>query len=1022
MKRGIIAGAIQRRRVTITVVIFLLLFGFVRYIELPKQESPDISVPYAMVYCVYPGANPEDIEKMVTKRIEDEVSALEGIDKLTSQSKNSVSVVIIKLNESVSDEEIDETWAELRWRMTDLQAELPAFALPVEVNTDLISTAGMLISLSSTHYTYEEMELYAEEVKEALTSIDGVSRFEITGKQEEELQILVDFKKMNQYNISYDQLSKLIVASNLAIPSGVIEDEYGKIQVSATGMYSELDEIANTIVYGSQESGAIVRLKDIAEVEFVPASSNYKVKDDGVPALLLTGYFESGKNVITIGDDVEATIAALKKDLPEDLRFDTIVYQPDDVETAVNTFMINLIMGILLVILVVLVGMGPRNAIIVSLAIPLSIALTFLGMDGLDLKIHEISIASLIIALGMLVDNAIVVGDAIQMRIDVGEDRLTACVDGVKEVAIPILTSTMTTIAAYAPFLLLNNTAGKYMHALPLVVMMALLASYAIALLVTPTFAYMFFKPSHERLKKSRVKDLYGRLLVRAMQHRGRTLAGVLVVAIAIGSLALFLTMSVFPFKDTDLLYVDVYSEVDGDLARTEAVSDQTVSIMKEFSEVGKVSQVIGDGFPKFVTTLSPPIRSSDYSQVVFRYSLEESEIYEDQQDLVNGLQRKLDQELVGGQAFVRQLQLAEPRVYGVSVKLIGDDLSKLANSAVDVQEILMDIPGSIEVGNNAANRIYEYYLDVNTDRAAALGITKYDIQNEMNLALRGREVSVFREEGKESNIRLVSTMETLEDLENLAIYSQRTGNKILLKQIADVELKSELPIIRHEDGKRIVSVYANAGKGYDPISIENQLETELKKRDWKGITFSYDGERESVSRYFGDLIPLGFLSLALVFLILLVQFNSFLQPVIIMATVPLSLVGSILGLTIFRQPLSFTALLGMVSLMGIVVNNAIVLIDFINSERAQGHDVQKACQEAVNKRIRPILLSTTTTVIGLIPLAIGGSSLFQPMSIALIFGLLVSTVLTLIVIPVVYSVMEERKEWRIMSRKSENM
>lgn len=1017
-----IRGAIERKRVTITLVVFLLLFGFVRYAELPKQESPDISAPYAMVYCVYPGANPEDIEKMVTKRIEDEVNALEGVEKVTSQSKNSVSVVIIKLKESVSDQGIDEIWAELRWRMTDLQAELPEFAMPVEVNTDLISTAGMLISISSSHYTYEEMEGYAERVKDALTAIDGVSRFEVTGKQEEELRILVDFKKMNRYNLSYDQLSKLLVASNLAIPSGVIEDDYGKINVSATGMYSELDEIANTIVYGSSESGAVVRLKDIAEVKFVPADSNYKVKDDGMPSLLLTGYFESGKNVITIGQNVDRTIEDLKEDLPDDLRFDTIVYQPDDVKSAVDQFMLNLFQGILLVIFVVLLGMGPRNAVIVSLAIPLSIAMTFLGMSGMGLKIHEISIASLIIALGMLVDNAIVVSDAIQLRIDSGGDRLSACVDGVKEVAIPILTSTMTTIAAYAPFLLLNNTAGKYMHALPLVVMMALIASYVIALLVTPTLAYLFFKPSHARYKKSRVRDFYGNLLEGAMAHRGRTLVSVGAVAVAIASLVLMLTMSVFPFKDTNLLYVDVYSEVDGDLARTEEVSDQTVEILKEFVEIGKVSQVIGDGFPKFTSTLSPPIRSSDYSQIVLRYDLESSTRFENQQDLVNAMQRELDRELVGGQAFVRQLQLAEPRVYTVMVKLTGEDLAQLTHSATEVQDLLAGIPGAIEVGNNAASRIYEYFLEVDTDRAAALGITKYDIQNEMNFALRGREVSVFREAGKETAIRLVSSMETLDDLMNLTIASQFTGEKVLLKQIAKAELKSEMPIIRHEGGKRTISVYANAANEYDPISIENRLEDEIDKREWKGIGFSYDGERESVNRYFGDLIPLGFLSLALVFLILLIQFNSFLQPAIIMATVPLSLVGSIFGLTAFRQPLSFTALLGMVSLMGIVVNNAIVLIDFINTERALGHDVQMACREAVAKRIRPILLSTTTTVIGLIPLALGGSSLFQPMSIALIFGLLVSTVLTLIVIPVVYSLTEERKQWRMNSRKSENL
>ncbi|MBB6218755.1 multidrug efflux pump subunit AcrB [Anaerosolibacter carboniphilus] len=1006
MGKGLIHGAIKERKVTLFLAALIMIAGFYSYYITPKQENPEITAAVAIVTTVYPGASPEEVEKLVTRKIEDEAAELKGYDYAESQSRNGVSVVIVRLSQ---DADIEKAWTDLRQKMEDLQSELPDEAYPIQINTNLTETAGIIISMSGENYSYEELAAYAEDFKKELSKTKGIARFEISGKQEKEVIIEVDVAKINQYQLSFEDTVRVLQAQNVEIPMGQIKNEEARFNVATTGTYEDLKEIENTIVTGSKDSGAVVRLKDIAKVYMDLEDSSYRIKQNDRNAVLLTGYFQENKNIVIIGKEVEKTINKLKEDLPEDIYFDQVLYQPKDVSKAVNNFIINLIEGILFVIIVVFIGMGFRNALIVSMAIPLSILSTFVAMRLFDISIHQISITALIIALGMLVDNAIVVSDAIQVKIDNDVERMEACVEGVKEVAIPILTSTLTTVAAFIPLLLLPSVAGEYIRSLPLIIMISLSASYLVALLVTPTMAYLFFQKSEKKEKKYKIRAFFDRMLHIGMSKKKKTILsafGIFGIAIL---LATQLGLQFFPKADTNILYVDIRTESGTDISKTEALVEQVAQILKNQKEVVSYTAAIGDGLPKFYNTMPVYTQSQDFAQIMLKVDLKKEKRFKTNTEFADALQEIFDERIAGGIATVKQLEQGEPIGSPVRVRIIGEDMEKLETATRKVNQYLSKIEGTINIDDDFTDKVYEFYVDIDTDKASFFGVTKYDIQKEVNIALMGRSAAIFRNNGNEYDMLVKSNVQSSEDLENMAIKSSVTGNKVLLKEVANIELRPQIPDIKKHDREKSVTIYSDVKPGFSSVEIQRQLQQGLETLELENVQVVFDGEREKIQEHFGSIGTSSIFALLLVYGILLIQFNSFIQPVVILLTIPLSTIGSIVGLFIFRQPLSFTGLLGIVSLLGIVVNNAIVLIDFINEERKAGKDIIQACLEAVDKRFRPIMLSTTTTVIGLTPLVFSGSELFQPMSIALMSGLMVSTLLTLVIIPVVYSMVESK-------------
>lgn len=994
--------AVYERKVTILLSFMIILYGVYAYYFIPKQENPDTSSPAAQIITVFPGATAAEVEELVSKPIEDEVATLDGIESLTSYSNTNVSVVIVTLNYDV---DYEEQWNNLRVRLDNLKSSLPSGVYDYQISTDLTTSAGIILSLSGEKYTYEQLADYAALYKNDLEKVDGVKRIIIDGAPRKNIVIKVDAMKLDALPLSTKDIYDLLQAQNLSIPAGEINTPNGKISVKAPTGIDNLSDIENLIIYGS-ESGGMVRLKDVATIGFEYEESAQSFKDGDANAVLMTVYFDANQNVVLIGDDVRDTIDDIERDMPGDLNVHEVLFQPEEVSYAIEGFLMNLLQGVGFVVLVVLVGMGIRNALVVSLSIPLSIAATLIMMQILGIDIQQMSIAALIIALGMLVDNSIVISDAVQVKINEGHEIKLACYEGAVEQAIPVLTSTLTTVVAFAPLITLPGEAGEFAKSLPMVVIIALIASYLVAMFVTPAVASLLFKNTHrEDARRNIIRHLFENALKGAMRM---PIFALLIVILIVGGTvysAMFLNFNLFPYADKDLVYIDITSEKKGDIEYTEKLTKELRAIISDEPEIEHVNTAIGGGFPKFYLTVAVRPPSASYGQLLLEVDLSKSDRFKTREDFAYHLQNLVDEELTGGSATVNLIEINMPGP-AIDIKISGDYRDDVNRVARELYNYLLTDPQTINVKNDISEYVYQYAIEVDDDKAMSYGLTTYDIQFQTSLALTGMTSTVLQKEGNQYGIVVKGDIQSVQDLENLRIKSSITDQKVLMKQFASISLDKELSTIKRYNRSASVSVSANLRPGFSVPELQAKIENSvLPSIDLDGVEIDFGGEQETFDKYISGLIGAAIFALAVVYIILLIQFNSLMQPLIILVTVPLSLIGSVFIMLALNMNVTFTALLGVTSLIGVVVNNAILLIDYINRERKNNMSVQEACISSVGRRFRPIMLSTITTVIGLVPMALSNSSFFTPMAVALMGGLMVSTLLTLIVIPLIYYV-----------------
>lgn len=1015
---SLIFAAIDKKKITLFSVLIIAVYGLYSYYVLPKQEHPDVTAPIALVTTIYPGASPGEVEELVTEKIEDALSEVDGHDFIKSWSRNSISIVVLRLvqNRTI---DVDEAWNDLRVELAQIENQLPEGCRKPEIFTDLTETAGMLVSLSGGNYSYDQLVSFAEDFKKKLSRVNGITRFEITGAQEKEVKVEVEAQKLNQHSFSLEDIIVILKAQNLEIPSGKIKDGEFRINVSTSGNFESIKDIENVIIDVSTQTGAPVRLKDVARISMGLEEGTYKIRQNGKNAVLLAGYFEPSKNIVLIGKDVRRVLDEVKNRFPPDLIVDEVTYQPHEVEDAVGSFMSSLLQGILLVIIVVFLGMGFRNAIIVSMAIPISILMTFCAMNIMGLKIHQLSTCALIIALGMLVDNAIVIADAIQVRLDDGMDRIKAAFEGARDSATPVFTSTLTTVAAFFPLLMLPGPAGEFLQSIPLIVMISLSASYLVAMFVTPAMASVFFRKTERDTSKRQItRRLFTGLLAIGLKSRKTTLLvafGMFCVALYILSIT---SLRFFPNADMDIFYVNIRAER-FDLNKAESLTIEVENFLKQQKEIVSYTSAIGNGLPKFYLTAKNTVQSENFGQILARFDLERSKRFNTKEDLTLKFQNQLDSTISGGTATVKLLEIGDPVDAPIVMRISGTDYARIEEVSKALSAEVENIQGTINVTNDITNQSYEFAVDVNSDVATNMGISKYDIQRQINIALYGARASVYKKAGNEYNIVVKTDISSKEQLENLAIKSTIAGNKVLLKQFAKIGLKPQIEDIRRYDREKSIAVVSDVIPGYNSTQIEDYIESSvLPKMNLDGVEISFDGEREKITKNFGNVGVSSIFAIIAVYLILLIQFNSFTQPLVILLTIPLSLVGSVIGMFVVGQPLSFTALLGVASLIGIVVNNAILLIEFINRAQREGQDIIDSCKDAVEKRFRPIMLTTVTTVMGLMPLLFSQSAMFTPMSIALVSGLIAATFLTMVIIPVVFAAIAIAKKRHFASNR----
>lgn len=1000
----LMAAAIRERKVTIILALMVLVYGYYIYYYLPRQENPDTSSPAVQIITVYPGANAKTVEEQVTKPVEDEVSTLDGIDSLRSFSQDNVSIVVAMLGDNV---DYEEQWDRLRIALDNLAPKMPDGVMPFEIDTDMTTSTGMILALSSQEVDAMVLSEVAERYKEEISALEGVKRVEILGVPELSLEVKVNVSALQYYGISMGEVLQIIQAQNVVIPSGSLETDLGKINVQVPKSVSALSDLEQMTVAISPTTGAMVRVVDIATVAMTSDKGDQYFEREGRAAVLVTATFDDNQNVVLIGKDVRALVDQLHAGVPKDVIVDEVLFQPEDVSNAINDFIESLLQGILFVVIVVFVGMGIRSAMIVSVAIPLSLAITMVAMGALKVELHQVSIAALIIALGMLVDNAIVINDAIQVYINAGKSKFESCYLGAKEQAIPVLTSTLTTIVAFLPLMSLPSSAGEFISSMPLIVNIALLASFVVAMLVTPALASIFLKVHQPRVDfVKHINPIYLKLLNGNLKRPVISL--LLMVVIVAGAIGLFFTMvdmRLFPFVDKDLVYINISNEISGDIDSTERLMTKAKALLLEEKEIYEATVAVGGGLPRFYMTADLVMPSEANGQILARFDLSKGGRFNTRAELLYYLQNKFDKAFVGGYATVNMLEINMPGAT-LEARVSGDDNQETVKVAEQIYGYLLDRGETMNVQLRKPQYRYSYDIQVDETKALQLGLTNYDIQSQINLALHGAQASTYIQEGHQYPIVVKGNAEDIEQLMGMAIKSRATGETILLKQIATVDLKRELDVMRRFNRENFVTVLADVRPDFGSGRIQSDLESFIASIDTSNVHISYGGDQETIARYLSGLYVAAAFALAGIFLILMIQFNSILQPLIILATVPLALIGVILALIITGTNFTFTVGLGAASLSGVVVNNAILLVEYINRARAEGASVIEACRDSVTRRMRPILLTTITTVFGLVPLLFADSSFFTPMAIALMGGLLVATFNTLTVIPTLYYVL----------------
>ena len=1014
-KKNFVAGILDRKPMIILIMILVLIGGLVSYVMIPKQHFPKVIVPVAAVSVVYPGASAEELEELVAKPVEQKCMELNGYDNCTTNISENVSTTSVVLNMNLSQDEVDDAWDDLRLKMNALQSELPSGVSYIRVDDDIMDVAGVLVAVSGDNISNDELNQRTNVLADDLRDIDGVSKVSISGDVASEIKIVVDSSKLNNQSVSMAEIATLIGAQNKVVPTGSIKVDDNKISVDATDRFKTVDDIGNLVI-GASDSGVITRLKDIATITTdVPEDDAYylynKQKSD-----VIAVYFDDSVNAVSLADVLTKTIDNYSKTLPEGITANTVYFQPTDVDSSVNGFIVNLIESIVLVILVIMVGMNLRNAFVISFAMPLAILGNFIVMKLFGLDIHFVSLAGLVVVLGMLVDNAVVVSDSIQTQLDAGLDKRNAVIEGTSSVIVPVFVSMLTTVAAFASLLTLPGAYHQLAFTFPSVIITCLVLSFLVSIVITPLMCYFFLKKKeHKKNEKGDGKliDTYNKVSAWTFNHKLITFVGLL--------LATQLGFEVVPKAYKDVITITVNGTNDSSLSKTREVIDNVEKVLDEQPETKYYLAGVGKAIPRYDYSIRPLGQGNALGDFSVKIDLKKGGRFKTTSEMVDYLQDELSSRVGGATFMVDELGIMSLTAKPIEVKLYSDNLDDLNSAAQQVNDMLASIPGTKGIINDNEVNTYNYYVDMDTLKLNTLGLTKAEAQNELSYALLGRTVSQFKNGNKEYNIVLDSDIDSREQIQDFKVKSSISGKKYAVNQFANVDLNPKITTITRANGKRgrVVGCY-NSTK-YSDIDMQNKLTKMLKKVDFPDtVTIEETGERKDYMELMGHVATAAGVSLIVMLLLLMYQFGTMKKVAIVFTSIPFGLCAGFIALYVTGEKLALFALLGAVSLLGCVLANAIVLVEFINDELASGLPLEDACKSAGGKRVRPIMMSTMTTVLGLLPLALFGDAMFVPMAVLMMAGLAVSMCINLVLVPMIYYLAYKKKYKKLEQQNAE--
>lgn len=1009
--------AIDNYQFVLILVALALFIGISSYTSMPRGEDPNPEFPNYTVVAIYPGVGPEDMEELVVDPLEEALEEINDIKKVNTKIEEGVVVIAVEGEFGV---DTDELYDEVLREVNNARGELPddLFSLDVSQFKPRERVGIQQFGVVSNTASYREMQRIAEAFEYQLERLGGVQGAEVEAYPEEEVRVSLDFQRMAIQNVSLKQVVGTLQGENLNIPGGDVTSLNKSFNIKSSGGFKSLDEIRAVVVNANGEK--LVRLGDIAAVHMDYADNLWRARYMGETALWITVTQKEGVNLIELSEEIEAVTASFSQSLPSEVKLVTAFEQAPAVKLRINDFFVNLMQGVLLVGVVIFLFLGFRSSLIIMVVIPLSILMAIAALDFSGFALQQISIAALVIALGLLVDNGIVVVENIVRFQREGYPLKEAAFKGTAEVGYAVVSSTVTTLLAFAPLALLNSGAGEFLRSLPVTVILVLIASLILAITFTPIMASKVLSSKRKPGKKTglisplldlMVTRVYQPMLRGAMKRWYFVIPGALLIFV--GSFSLFpkIGVSFFPTADKPLLLIEVDSPEGTTIDETERAVNFVENTLAQIDFVRDFSSNTGHGNPMvYYNRISKQYKKNHAQLVVNFESWDPESFYRTLAELRHKFTQYPDALIT-----FSELKNGPPFAAPIEVKVIGENLDTLRNLAADLEIMISETAGTINVNNPLSQNRTDLKIALNRDKAGMIGLPVGDADLAIRASLAGLKVDdVTLADGKEYDMIVRMPFDEAPSINDFhkVYFTTRGGAQVPLKQVANIRFEQAVNEIQHYNYERNTAVTADVVNPDNTTAITEALMEKLEAYDLpEGYEFYVAGEYESQQETFGDLGTLLIIAMLGIFAVLVLQFKSLVQPLVVFSAVPLAITGSLVALYLTGWSFSFFAFVGFISLVGIVVNNSIILVDYTNQLRREGMKKVEALQQATATRFTPILLTTTTTILGLLPLTLQSSGLWSPLGWTIIGGMISSTLLTLFIVPILYKLFVKEED-----------
>lgn len=1005
--------ALRHKSIIYYFIAVLLTFGIFSFTHMGRMEDPDFTMRTMVVGVSWPGASPQQMSDQVTDKLEEKLRDLPGVDYTKSFTDGSKSVIYINLKEDLPSNKIRPAWEEARNMINDEWKSLPSGVQGPSINDRFDDVYGTIYALSGDEFSYEEKRQQAENLKRQLLSVPNVKKITLIGVQEKSLDVTINKDKLASYQVSTQQLLTALKQQSAMVPAGMVNTDTNNVYLRINGVFDSVDAVKNMPIRINNQT---IRLGDIADVTMTykdPSSPQFYY--EGKPAIGIAISMDAGANNIKFGNAIDTKLKELKTTIPAGLNLDQVSNQPHIVKESIGDFSQSLFEAIAIVLLVSFASLGIRTGIVVALTIPVVVSTTFILMYENGIYLHKVSLGALILALGLLVDDAIIVVEMMSVKLEEGFNHWRAATFAYESTAFPMLSGTLITCAGFLPLALAEGMVAEFTKSLSIVVFMALILSWIASVLVSPVLGYKIIenkaeKPESEWTRRDHIMHrlktvFYARfesLLHWALGHHKAVL--LLTLGAFILSLLSFplIKQEFFPSSTRNEIIVSMQFPQSSSIDYTQNQAKSLDALLKDNEHIDHFTTYVGEGSPRFVLTLEPELPRTNFMQtIIVTKSLENRDA------LFKDLQDQLNDQYPSALINMQFVQIGPPSKYPVMLRVSGPDASEVKTIANDVKAKMQEDKDLHNIAFDWPDTEPVAQIHIDPDKARMLGINSYAVSLHLQSLLSGTKSGEYYEGNQTIPVTFRLSGNENHNLAALSSLPIQTGNGsyVPLSQIATISMSQEEGIIWHRNMMPTISIHANVGPGVlgnaKTKEIYNKL-AEYRQDLPTGYTIDLDGSAEkSVTAVQKLLVPMPIMLFAIM-TILMFQLKKIALMFMALFTAPLGLIGVVLALNITRTPLGFMAILGIIALSGMIIRNSIILLDQIEIHRAEGQSAREAIINSATLRFRPIMLTAIAAILGMIPLM--GSVFWSPLAIAFSGGLLVATILTLIVLPVMYA------------------